>query len=73
MWQCVPVWEGCNSLGRMQLFGKAVHVVTMPAATYIFVRKTLQVRPRDQKRAGVFRLAGQDLRFSMKMMFAPAY
>ena len=64
---------GGNSLGRMQLFGKAVHVVTMPAATYIFVRKTLQVRPRDQKRAGVFKLAGQDLRFSMKMMFAPAY
>ena len=30
----VIVLDGGNSLGRMQLFGKAVYVVTMPAAKY---------------------------------------
>ena len=37
----------------------------------IFVRKTLLVRPRDQQCVCVAKLAGQDQRFSMKMMFAP--
>ena len=36
----------------------------------IFVRKTLRVRPRDQQCVRIGWLAGQDLRFSMKMMFA---
>ena len=37
----------------------------------IFVRKALRVRPRDQQCVSIGRLAGKDLRFSMKMMLAP--
>jgi len=37
----------------------------------IFVRKTLYIRPRDQQCICIADLAGQDIRFSMKMMFAP--
>ena len=37
----------------------------------IFVRKTLQVRLRDQQCVCIAKLAGKDLRFSMKMMCAP--
>jgi hypothetical protein len=43
----------------------------LPVRAFIFVRKTLQVRPRDQKSVSFFKLAGKDLRFSMKMMLAP--
>ena len=35
------------------------------------MRKTLQVRPRDQQCICIVKLAGQDLRFSIKMMRAP--
>ena len=36
----------------------------------IFMRKTLRVRPRDHQCVRIGRLAGKDLRFSMKMMLA---
>ena len=40
----------------------------------IFVRKTLQFRPERSSRGGkppLLKLEEQELRFSMKMMFAP--
>jgi hypothetical protein len=40
---------------------------------FIFVRKALQVRPRDQQCICIAKLAEKDLRFSMKMMFAPVH
>ncbi len=36
----------------------------------IFVRKTLRVRLRDQQCVSIAKLAGKDLRFSMKMVLS---
>ena len=41
---------------------------------YIFVRKTLRVRPeRSEDAEASSKLEEEDLRFSMKMMLAPAF
>jgi hypothetical protein len=60
--------DGSFHVGQLR---QAALTVRFRGKASIFVRKTLQVRPRDQKCICIFKLAGQDLRFSMKMMFAP--
>ncbi len=60
IWRCAAVQTGCSCR-------------PLTAASIIFVRKTLQVRPRDHKSVSFCKLGGQDLRFSMKMMLAPAH
>ena len=56
---------------HMIKFRKAVLTIHLRRKTSIFVRKILQVRPRDQQCTCIAKLAEKDLRFSMKMMFAP--
>jgi len=63
--------ELCAGIGSSQQFRQAVPAVRCRQRAYIFVRKTLQVRLRDHKSVSFCKLGGQDLRFSMKMMFAP--
>ena len=52
-----------------------IHSSLSGSEASIFVRKALRVRPRDRVTAAcrLRKLAGKDLRFSMKMMFAPVY
>ena len=60
-------------LGLRNSSEKLLFRFTSGGKVSIFVRKTLQVRPRDRAWAACRprKLAGQDLRFSMKMMCAP--
>jgi len=60
----------------LQQFRPAAFTVRLSGSNVsIFVRKALRVRPRDRMAAvcRLRKLAGKDLRFSMKMMLAPAY
>ncbi len=53
-------------------FRQAVLEISYRRKAFIFVRKTLRVRLRDRVGGSrLRRLAGKDLRFSMKIMFAP--
>jgi hypothetical protein len=49
----------------------AALVIRLRRKAFIFIRKTLQVRPRDQQCISIAKLAEKDLCFSMKMMFEP--
>ena len=60
---------------RVEAYWAAVHTgctytLVTGGKAFIFIRKTLQVRPRDRAWAAYRprKLAGQDLRFSMKMI-----
>ena len=52
-------------------FRRAALAVRYRQQNIIFVRKALHIRPRDQQCVCIVKLAGKDMRFSMKMMFAP--
>ena len=61
---------------RCKQFRPAAFTVRLSGSkASIFVRKALRVRLRDRATAAcrLRKLAGKDLRFSMKMMFAPVY
>ena len=51
-------------------FRLAALALRLRRKAFIFIRKTLQVRPRDQQCICIAKLAEKDLRFSMKMMFS---
>jgi hypothetical protein len=60
----------------LQQFRPAAFTVRLSGSNAsIFVRKALRVRPRDRATAAyrLRKLAGKDLRFSMKMMLTPVY
>ena len=52
-------------------FRRAALAVRYRQQNIIFVRKALHIRPRNQQCVCIVKLAGKDMRFSMKMMFAP--
>ena len=52
-------------------FRRAALAVRYRQQIIIFVRKALHIRPREQQCVCIVKLAGKDMRFSMKMMFAP--
>jgi hypothetical protein len=64
---CRNLESGHSSDGLLILFG-------CRQKAFIFVRKTLRVRPeRSEDAEASSKLEEEDLRFSMKMMLAPAF
>ena len=64
-------WQRLFPVIGLDWFRRAALAVRYRQQNIIFVRKALHIRPRDQQCVCIVKLAGKDMRFSMKMMFAP--